>query len=69
MGLTAKGYYRGGIKGQAVLPQPRLGFSWDLNGDQKMVVRGGFGIAFDRYQSGAGVGSGATNQPFVSIRP
>jgi Carboxypeptidase regulatory-like domain/TonB-dependent Receptor Plug Domain len=65
MGLTANGYLRGGIKGQAVLPQPRLGFSWDVKGDQKMVMRGGFGIAFDRYQSGAGVGSGATNQPFV----
>jgi hypothetical protein len=65
MGLTANGYYRGGIKGQAVLPQPRLGASWDVRGDHKTVVRGGFGIAFDRYQSGAGVGSGATNQPFV----
>ena len=65
MGLTANGYLRGGIKGQAVLPQPRLGFSWDVTGDHKTVVRGGFGIAFDRYQSGAGVGSGATNQPFV----
>ncbi|MEO7190211.1 MAG: carboxypeptidase regulatory-like domain-containing protein [Vicinamibacterales bacterium] len=65
MGLTEKGYLRGGIKGQAVLPQPRLGLSWDVNNDHRMVVRGGFGIAFDRYQSGAGVGSGATNQPFV----
>ena len=65
MGLTASGYLRGGIKGQAVLPQPRLGFSWDLAGDHRSVVRGGYGLAFDRYQSGAGVGSGATNQPFV----
>jgi hypothetical protein len=48
-----------------VLPQPRLGFSWDTSGQGKMVVRGGFGISFDRYQTGIGVGSGATNQPFV----
>lgn len=65
MGLTSKGYMRGGIKGQAVLPQPRLGLSWDMTGDHKTVARGGFGVTFDRYQSGAGVGSGATNQPFV----
>ena len=65
MGLTANGYPRGGINGQAILPQPRLGVSWDINGDHRTVLRGGYGITFDRYQSGAGVGSGATNQPFV----
>ena len=43
MGLTSKGYLRGGIKGQAVLPQPRLGVSWDMTGDHKTVARGGFG--------------------------
>ena len=65
MGLTADGYPRGGIEGQAVLPQPRLGFTWDMTGDRRTVVRGGFGITYDRYQSGVGAGSGATNQPFV----
>ncbi len=65
MGLTADGYLRGGIEGQAVLPQPRLGFAWDVSGQGRTVVRGGFGVSFDRYQSGVGVGSGATNQPFV----
>jgi hypothetical protein len=65
MGLTENGYLRGGIKGQAVLLQPRLGVSWDIAGDHRTVVRGGYGLAYDRYQSGAGVGSGATNQPFV----
>jgi hypothetical protein len=27
---------------------PRLGFSWDAMGNQKMVVRGGFGMNYDR---------------------
>jgi hypothetical protein len=27
---------------------PRLGFSYDVTGKQKLVVRGGFGIAYDR---------------------
>ncbi|HVX03721.1 MAG TPA: TonB-dependent receptor, partial [Rhodanobacteraceae bacterium] len=28
--------------------QPRLGFSWDINGDQKHVIFGGAGRAYDR---------------------
>ena len=27
---------------------PRIGFAWDTRGNQKMVVRGGFGVAYDR---------------------
>ena len=66
MGLTADGYPRSGMNGQLLLPQPRLGVSWDVSGNQKTVVRGGFGMSYDRYSSSDGSGSGATNQPFVN---
>ena len=34
-----------------------------MTGNQKTVVRGGFGIAFDRYESG--LTGGGTNPPYV----
>lgn len=62
--LASKGYPKGGIDAPLILPQPRLGFAWDVTGRHNTVVRGGFGITFDRYQSGI-TGFGATNPPFV----
>ncbi|MGH9851514.1 MAG: hypothetical protein ACREBD_16895, partial [Blastocatellia bacterium] len=67
LGQTTNGYPGGGLDTKGVLPQPRLGFSWDLFGSGKTVVRGGFGVAYDRYRSDVN-GSGATNSPFV-IQP
>jgi hypothetical protein len=64
MGLVSQGYPKGGINAPAILPQPRIGIAWDVTGTHRTVVRGGFGVTFDRYQSGL-TGFGITNPPFV----
>ena len=51
MTFTANGSLpKGGWNSQGIMPEPRFGFSYDLFGDHKGVLRGGFGTSHDREQ-------------------
>lgn len=41
---------KGGWNSQGIMPEPRFGFAYDIFGDGKGVLRGGFGTSHDREQ-------------------
>ena len=51
MGYSNRGTLpKGGWDSRHIMPEPRLGFAYDLTGDHKTLLRGGFGTAHDREQ-------------------
>jgi hypothetical protein len=59
------GFPRGLVKNDYDTVQPRIGFSEDLFGNGKTVLRGGFGTFYERIQ-GNDIYDAATNAPFVN---
>jgi hypothetical protein len=65
MGLAGQnGFPRGLVKNDYNTYQPRVGFSEDLLGDGKTVLRGGFGTFFERMQ-GNDIYNAATAPPYA----
>jgi len=58
------GFPRGVVQNKYDTFQPRVGFAYDLTGDGKTVLRGGFGMFFERVQ-GNDVYNAALNPPFA----
>lgn len=64
IGQPSQGAPRGGFASDKVLFGPRFGFAYDVAGDQKTVVRGGFGMTYDRIRGDITI-DGITNPPNV----
>src|SRR6202012_4838088 len=58
------GFPRGVVENKYNTFEPRIGFAYSLKGDGKTVIRGGFGMFFERVQ-GNDVYNAALNPPFA----
>jgi hypothetical protein len=60
------GFPRGVVQNDYKTWQPRIGFAYNFRGDGKTVIRGGFGMFYERVQ-GNDVYNAALNPPFAYI--
>jgi hypothetical protein len=63
-----EGNFPGGIKSRGVQFGPVMGFAYDLTGDKKTVLRGGYRLGFDRVQ-GNELAFAAVGQPPFFYNP
>ncbi len=62
------GYPRGLVDYQGILAAPRLGFAWNVTGDHKTALRGGFGVNYNA-RNGPGILGDVTSNPPTIYNP